>query len=63
MSVFQDNRNKQAAQTLKNRSKMYDQSRPSEVNGDGVKSNSKDAYNFLGKKSQLPPTKTEAKKD
>lgn len=62
MDLF-SSKNKQANQTRNNIAKMYDSSRPSEVNKDGVVSNSKDSYNSLNRKSQGSVTTNESKKN
>jgi arsenate reductase-like glutaredoxin family protein len=51
MDLFRS-KNNQALITSMNRARMYDTSRKSEVNTDGVISKSKDAYNSLNKKNQ-----------
>lgn len=62
MSIF-TGQNKQQLQTMINRAKMYDTNRPSEVNKDGVVSNSKDSYNSLNRKAQGSVNTTETKKN
>jgi arsenate reductase-like glutaredoxin family protein len=51
MDLFKS-KSSQALQTAMNRARMYDQSRKSEVNTDGVISKSEDSYNSLNKKNQ-----------
>jgi hypothetical protein len=62
MDIFKG-RNQQAIQTAINRAKMYNPSRPSEVNKDGVVSNNPLAYNSINKKSQGSVNTTESKKN